>query len=107
MFGLQPIHIVIIVVLAVLLFGPKKLPEFGKSLGRSIREFKSASKDITEDFKSAVSEESSEAAKKESAKKEAPKSETAPASQASQDTPSQPVPQAEPATGVARESAQS
>jgi sec-independent protein translocase protein TatA len=34
--------------LALLIFGPSKLPEIGKSLGRGIREFKSASKDIKE-----------------------------------------------------------
>lgn len=107
MFGLQPIHIVIIVVLAVLLFGPKKLPEFGKSLGRSIREFKSASKDITDDFKSAVSEEGEDAAKKEAAKKEAPKVEPAAPTQASQSSNGQPVAQAEPVASAAGETAQS
>lgn len=54
MFGLQPIHIVLIVLVAVLIFGPKKLPEFGKNLGKSIREFKQASKEMSEDFKSSV-----------------------------------------------------
>lgn len=32
--------------LVLLIFGPSKLPEIGKSLGKGIREFKSASKDI-------------------------------------------------------------
>ncbi len=106
MFGLQPIHIVIIVVLAVLLFGPKKLPEFGKSLGRSIREFKSASKDVTEEFKNAVNEESSETAKKENVRKDADA--TAPAAAvASEASDSQPVPKAEPVAGTVQESAQS
>lgn len=66
MFGLQPIHIVLIVLVAVLIFGPKKLPEFGKNLGKSIREFKHASKEMTEDFKSAVEQDEGEPTTKQS-----------------------------------------
>jgi len=36
-------EIVIILVLALLVFGPKRLPEMGRSLGRALREFKKAS----------------------------------------------------------------
>ncbi|MDR3271098.1 MAG: twin-arginine translocase TatA/TatE family subunit [Peptococcaceae bacterium] len=36
---------VILVVLALIIFGPGKLPELGKSLGKSINEFKSATDD--------------------------------------------------------------
>lgn len=36
-------EIVIILVLALLVFGPKRLPEMGRSLGRTVREFKKAS----------------------------------------------------------------
>ncbi len=36
-------EIVIILVLALLVFGPKRLPEMGRSLGRAVREFKKAS----------------------------------------------------------------
>jgi sec-independent protein translocase protein TatA len=43
MFGLtQPTHIVIILVIALLLFGGKRLPEIGRSLGHGMREFKDA-----------------------------------------------------------------
>jgi sec-independent protein translocase protein TatA len=38
----QPTHILIVCAVALLLFGPKKLPELGKGLGESIRGFKSA-----------------------------------------------------------------
>ena len=38
----QPMHLLVILGIAVLLFGPKKLPELGKSLGQGIRSFKSA-----------------------------------------------------------------
>lgn len=50
MFGLQPIHIVLIALVAVVIFGPKKLPEFGKGLGKGIREFKQAGKEMKQDL---------------------------------------------------------
>jgi sec-independent protein translocase protein TatA len=40
----QPMHLLVIVALALLVFGPKKLPELGKGLGEGIRGFKSALK---------------------------------------------------------------
>lgn len=36
----SPIHIIILLVIALLVFGPKRLPEIGSGLGKSIREFK-------------------------------------------------------------------
>ena len=41
----QPMHLLVLLGLALLLFGPKKIPELGKSLGEGIRGFKSAMKD--------------------------------------------------------------
>lgn len=38
----QPMHLLIILIIAMLIFGPGKLPQLGESLGRSIREFKKA-----------------------------------------------------------------
>ena len=38
----QPMHIIMIFGIALLVFGPKKLPELGKGLGDSIRGFKAA-----------------------------------------------------------------
>jgi sec-independent protein translocase protein TatA len=38
----QPMHLMVIFGLALLVFGPKKLPELGKGIGESIRGFKSA-----------------------------------------------------------------
>ena len=40
----QPMHLLMIFGIALLVFGPKKLPELGKGLGESIRGFKSAMK---------------------------------------------------------------
>ena len=39
-------ELIIIFVIALLVFGPKKLPELGKSLGKSLREFKKATDDL-------------------------------------------------------------
>ncbi|TAJ83166.1 twin-arginine translocase TatA/TatE family subunit [bacterium] len=39
---LQPMHLLVIFVVVLLVFGPKNLPAIGKGLGESIREFKKA-----------------------------------------------------------------
>ena len=40
MFDPSPIHIVLLLLIVLLIFGTKRLPEIGRSLGRGIREFK-------------------------------------------------------------------
>ena len=39
---LQPTHLIFILLIVLILFGPGKLPELGKGLGKGIREFKDA-----------------------------------------------------------------
>jgi len=41
---LSPTHLVFILVIVLIIFGPGKLPELGKGLGKGIREFKEAMK---------------------------------------------------------------
>jgi sec-independent protein translocase protein TatA len=41
----QPMHLLVILGIALLVFGPRKLPELGKGLGDGIRGFRSAMKD--------------------------------------------------------------
>jgi sec-independent protein translocase protein TatA len=41
----QPTHLLVILVLSVIIFGPKKLPELGKALGEGIRSFRESMKD--------------------------------------------------------------
>ncbi len=53
-FGIQPIHLVIIVVVALIIFGPQKLPEIGRGLGRSLNEFRKGAKEMTESFSEEV-----------------------------------------------------
>jgi sec-independent protein translocase protein TatA len=41
-FGLGPTEVIIVLILALVVFGPKKLPEMARSVGKGIREFKSS-----------------------------------------------------------------
>lgn len=50
--GTQELIIVLFVIL--LLFGAKKLPELARGVGRSLREFRKASSEIEDDFRSAM-----------------------------------------------------
>jgi len=48
MFGsIGPAELILIFIIALLVFGPKKLPEIGRSVGRALREFKKTSEEIT------------------------------------------------------------
>ncbi len=47
--AITPVSIVIIGVVAILIFGPKKLPELGKAMGSTLREFKNATKGLADD----------------------------------------------------------
>lgn len=57
MFGLGPAEIVIILLVALVIFGPKKLPEMGKSLGQGIREFRRSTAGIKEELESSFRDE--------------------------------------------------
>lgn len=47
MFGnIGPMELIVILVIALLVFGPKKLPEIGRSIGKAVREFKKTSEEI-------------------------------------------------------------
>ena len=50
MFGLGPSELIIIFVVIIILFGPKRLPELARSLGRSIKEFKHATQGLKEEL---------------------------------------------------------
>jgi len=49
--GIGPTEIIIILVIVLLLFGGRKIPELMRGLGRGMKEFKDASKGITDDDK--------------------------------------------------------
>ncbi|MEM9157441.1 MAG: twin-arginine translocase TatA/TatE family subunit [Verrucomicrobiota bacterium] len=50
-------EITVIMVVFILFFGAKKLPELARGVGKSIKEFKKATSTIEEDFKTAMDEE--------------------------------------------------
>ncbi|MFF1611254.1 Sec-independent protein translocase subunit TatA [Amycolatopsis sp. NPDC058278] len=54
--GLQPWHLIILVLVVVLLFGAKRLPDAARSIGKSMKIFKAETKDLTGD-KAAVHED--------------------------------------------------
>ncbi len=45
----QPMHLIVILVIVLIIFGPSKLPQLGEGLGKSIREFKKAMNDHNTD----------------------------------------------------------
>lgn len=47
--GLGAGSIALIAIVALIIFGPKKLPEFGKAAGNTLREFKNATKGLADD----------------------------------------------------------
>ncbi|GGF09827.1 hypothetical protein GCM10010954_05380 [Halobacillus andaensis] len=48
--------LILILVIALVIFGPKKLPEIGKATGETLREFKKSARDLTGDVKDDVTE---------------------------------------------------
>ncbi|MBI4790924.1 MAG: twin-arginine translocase TatA/TatE family subunit [Chloroflexi bacterium] len=53
-FGLQPQDLLIILIVALLIFGPSRLPELGRSVGSMMREFRTATKEATQSFSEEV-----------------------------------------------------
>lgn len=52
--GIGGPELLIILVIILLLFGSKKLPELARGLGRSMKEFKKATQDVQQDFQEAM-----------------------------------------------------
>jgi len=45
--GIGPAELIFVLVIALIVFGPKRLPEIGRTLGKTMREFRSLSEDLT------------------------------------------------------------
>ncbi len=56
MMGTGGMEILVILVIALVVFGPQKLPEMGRSLGKAIREFRSAGDDIKNELTKAAND---------------------------------------------------
>lgn len=50
-FGMGPGELMLILIAALIIFGPRKLPEIGGQVGRAIAEFRRATNDLTKDFR--------------------------------------------------------
>jgi len=59
----QPTHLIFLLAIALLIFGPRKLPELGQGLGKGIRGFKDALRGIGEDSQGPGPDEPSKAVK--------------------------------------------
>ena len=52
--NIGPGEILLVAALGLLIFGPKKLPEISRSLGRALREFRRATGELTEELKAGL-----------------------------------------------------
>lgn len=55
-FGMGPWELLLILMVALIIFGPGRLPEVGQTLGRSIREFRKAVSDLSSEITEGLSE---------------------------------------------------
>jgi sec-independent protein translocase protein TatA len=69
MYGIGIPELIIVLVLALLVFGAGKLPEIGRGLGKAIKEFKAASKELTGGGSSALDDKSATKSEEEVSKK--------------------------------------
>jgi sec-independent protein translocase protein TatA len=53
-FGIGLPELAVIAAIGLLVFGPKRLPELGKTLGRTLRGFQSASQEFEQEFRNAI-----------------------------------------------------
>ncbi|MEA5422866.1 TatA/E family twin arginine-targeting protein translocase [Synechococcus sp. CCY9202] len=56
-FGIGLPELAVIAAIGLLVFGPKRLPELGKTLGRTLKGFQSASQEFEKEFRSAITTE--------------------------------------------------
>jgi sec-independent protein translocase protein TatA len=54
-FGIQPVHLIVIAIVALLIFGPSRLPEIGRSIGKAMVEFRKGAKEMTEGLREEIS----------------------------------------------------
>ena len=58
-----PMELIIILVIALVVFGPKRLPDMGRSLGKAIREFRNAGKEMQNDIVESIDKDDQDSTK--------------------------------------------
>ena len=64
-------ELLIILLVVLLIFGPRRLPEMAKGLGQSVREFRKGVKDMKEDFEAEASDQDAKSAPSKATAKDA------------------------------------
>jgi len=59
-FGIGPMEIILILIIGLIIFGPGKLPQIGRDLGKALRSFKKAATDLTAEMSKELEEEKKE-----------------------------------------------
>ena len=54
MFGLGPTELIVILIIALVIFGPKQLPKIGQSVGEAMRSFRDSTDKVTEEVAKTV-----------------------------------------------------
>jgi sec-independent protein translocase protein TatA len=49
-FNIGPTELIVVLVIALIVFGPRRLPEVGRTVGKSLREFRKASQDLRDEL---------------------------------------------------------
>ena len=53
-FGIQPWHLVVVLIVALLIFGPARLPQLGKNLGKFFKDLRAGAHDMSTSFKEGI-----------------------------------------------------
>ncbi|MGA2547639.1 MAG: twin-arginine translocase TatA/TatE family subunit [Rectinemataceae bacterium] len=53
-FGLQPIHLLVVAFVALIIFGPRRLPQLGRWIGRTFTEFRKGSQEMSEGIRDEI-----------------------------------------------------
>ena len=91
MFGIGVAELILILIVGLIVFGPGKLPEAGRALGKGLREFKKASNALTQALNAEPAPKQPQAAAQPAATQPATEPQPAQAAVAEQEKPAQPA----------------
>lgn len=60
MFNIGPLELIVILMVALLVVGPRRLPQFGRQIGKSLREFRRATDEVRYSFEASLDDETIE-----------------------------------------------